>query len=257
MDTNSTYLVKELRKLGVEVEQIVTVKDDMDRIGSVALDLSARHDYVFSTGGVGATHDDVTMQALARAFNTDTVLDPGIMRVVEGYFGKKGGGKITEDQRNLARVPRGATLYWSQGRRGARSFPLVRLHNIFILPGIPHLVERKFQQNKSLWTQHERARFVLRRLFVDADEMSIIEDIHDTVAKFKAASVSIGSYPSTATWIAERQRLALEAGQDAPERPDDLCVVTFEARGHSADVDRALDHLRTSLHARGISTIAD
>ncbi len=78
-DTNSPFLARELRQLGVDLERILTIPDTIDTIAIEALMLSKAYDFVFSSGGIGPTHDDVTMDGIAKAFNLDIVLNQSMM----------------------------------------------------------------------------------------------------------------------------------------------------------------------------------
>src|SRR5918999_5307211 len=79
-DTNSSFLCVELRRLGVEVQKISTIQDDIDLIGQEVATFSKRFDFVFTTGGVGPTHDDVTIEGIAQGFGLNVVRHPDIER---------------------------------------------------------------------------------------------------------------------------------------------------------------------------------
>src|SRR4029453_8236763 len=85
-DANATYLCKELRALGVEVRRISVIPDEVDLIATEVRELSRAHDVVFTSGGVGPTHDDVTMEGVARALGTRVIRPPILVRLLEGYY---------------------------------------------------------------------------------------------------------------------------------------------------------------------------
>ncbi|ETN73905.1 molybdopterin binding domain protein, partial [Necator americanus] len=86
MDTNSHFIVKNLHELGVQVKKISTIGDSVEEISNEILHFSQRFDYVFTTGGVGPTHDDKTYIGLAKAFNDTLLRSPEIAAAIEKYF---------------------------------------------------------------------------------------------------------------------------------------------------------------------------
>src|SRR5437867_4499991 len=86
VDLNSSYLCKELRALGVEVVEICTIADDVERISAVTKDFSARFDHVFTSGGVGPTHDDVTILGIAQAFDQKVVRHPALVEILKRWY---------------------------------------------------------------------------------------------------------------------------------------------------------------------------
>src|SRR5512137_2487004 len=128
-DENSPYLVRELRGLGVDVRRIVTIPDEIRVIVEVVRDMARNHDLVFTTGGVGPTHDDVTIAAIAQAFNRRLVRHPLLEEALRRHYANG----ITAAQLRMAEVPEGSRLL------GAEDFhlPIVACENVFIFPGIP------------------------------------------------------------------------------------------------------------------------
>src|SRR6266849_8685272 len=126
-DANALYLCRELRRLGVDVGKITVIPDDVDVI---AAEVAAAHrawDVVFTSGGVGPTHDDVTIEGVARALGVAVVRDPRLVRVIEGFA--KGG--LNEARLKMAEVPEGADLIAGD----ELVFPAVVARNIYGLPG--------------------------------------------------------------------------------------------------------------------------
>ena len=87
-DINSPYLCKELRILGVEVKQIITIPDISEIIGKTVLDFSERYTWVFTSGGIGPTHDDITVASIAQGFGTKLFESPQIIKAIQNYHGK-------------------------------------------------------------------------------------------------------------------------------------------------------------------------
>lgn len=136
-DQNIVVLARTLRAAGVQLRRVVMVLDDMETIAAEVAALAASHDTVFTSGGVGPTHDDVTIAAVARAFGADVVRSPEIEAVLRGYYGDR----ITEGHLAMAKVPEGARLARSPGG----VWPAIIKENVWILPGVPQIFAMKMQ----------------------------------------------------------------------------------------------------------------
>ncbi len=182
VEENAAFLIKELRSLGVELRRIVVIPDDLDDIASTVLDLSNRFDHVFTSGGVGPTHDDVTMVAIAKAFGTEIVRVPELEQRVRAYWG----ANLSEPNLRVADVPRGAELVYGKDQ----TWPCVCMKNVYILPGVPPLFRRKFVDIRDRFRSEP---VTVARVYIDADEGAIADDLDAVVAAH--ATVKIGSYP--------------------------------------------------------------
>ena len=107
--------------------------DDSARIAEAVNALRGAYDYLFTTGGIGPTHDDITVDAIAAALGVPVVVHPKARAALEAYYAGRGG--VTEARLRMARVPEGAELIENR-MSGA---PGIRLGNIFILAGVPHI----------------------------------------------------------------------------------------------------------------------
>lgn len=182
VEQNAAYLVRRFRELGVRLVRVEFIPDDPAEIGATVVRVAAIADLVCTTGGVGPTHDDVTIEAIAAAYAVQTQHDPTLLALVERYFG----AETTHAHRRLALVPDGASLVGGAGP----PWPTILFRNIYILPGIPKLMAAKFEA-----LAH---RFVGRELFAGAVEVSGQEaDICDPLNAIVAAhpDAEIGSYP--------------------------------------------------------------
>ena len=181
-DTNSHFLCVELRCLGVEVQKISTIQDEIDLIGQEAAYFSKRFDFVFTTGGVGPTHDDVTIEGIAKGFSVPVVRHPEIERRMRQRLG----ADVNQARLRMANVPEGAVLLATD----ALFAPVVNIHNVYIFPGIPRILQERFHAIK------ERFRdtpFFLKNVFVRYGEGVIASALNDLVAKFP--HLLLGSYP--------------------------------------------------------------
>jgi molybdenum cofactor synthesis domain-containing protein len=132
-DRNVAQIALWLNLQGIRLAEVRVVGDEMERIGDALNALRAAYDYVFTTGGIGPTHDDITVDAIAAALGVDVVVHPQARAALEAYYEARGG--ITEARLRMARVPEGAELI-ENPMSGA---PGIRLGNIFILAGVPYI----------------------------------------------------------------------------------------------------------------------
>jgi len=181
-DTNSPYLCRELRNLGVEVERVVVIPDEIETIASEVKAMHAAFDFVFTSGGVGPTHDDLTLDGVARAFGRPLVLDESIVARMERAQGRP----PNESQKKMARIPADAVLIDS----GDLWLPVVVVENVYVLPGIPELLRRKFE---SIRGRFRGVPFLLKRVYVRQSESDIARDLHELLGEFP--ELMLGSYP--------------------------------------------------------------
>lgn len=132
-DRNVAQLASWLNVQGIRLVEVRVVGDDSDAIVEAVNALRVRHDYLFTTGGIGPTHDDITVDAIARALAVDVEIDPQARAMLSGYYETRGG--LTEARLRMARVPAGASLIENR-MSGA---PGIRHGNIFIMAGVPHI----------------------------------------------------------------------------------------------------------------------
>jgi molybdenum cofactor synthesis domain-containing protein len=132
-DKNISQVATWLNVQGIRLKEVRVVADDMDAIGEAVNGLRVRHDYLFTTGGIGPTHDDITVDAIAAALGVGVIVHPDARRVLEGYYETRGG--LTDARLRMARVPEGAELIPNR-YSGA---PGIRTGNIFIMAGVPHI----------------------------------------------------------------------------------------------------------------------
>ena len=181
-DTNSHFLCVELRRLGVEVQKISTIQDEIDLIGQEAAYFSKRFDFVFTTGGVGPTHDDVTIEGIAKGFSLPVVRHPEI----EHRMRQRLGGDVNQARLRMANVPQGAVLLATD----ALFAPVVNIHNVYIFPGIPRILQERFHAIKERFRD---APYFLKNVFVRYGEGVIASALNDLLAKFP--HLLLGSYP--------------------------------------------------------------
>jgi molybdenum cofactor synthesis domain-containing protein len=132
-DKNVSQIALWLNVQGIRLKEVRVVADDQDAIIEAVNTLRARNDYLFTTGGIGPTHDDITVDAIAAALGVDVVLHPVAQETLTRYYEQRGG--VTEARLRMARVPEGADLIPNR-MSGA---PGIKWGNIFIMAGVPHI----------------------------------------------------------------------------------------------------------------------
>lgn len=182
-DQNARLLIGELRELGVALRRIVIIPDDVEEVAASVRELSSRFDHVFTSGGVGPTHDDVTLAGVARAFDVNLVRRADLEAKLRTYFG----ADVDESRLRMADTPEGSELLAPEEMR----WPLLKVRNVFILPGVPELFHKKFMAIRERFRVapfFARAFYTLQEEFDIAAGLRAVADAHPQVA--------IGSYPS-------------------------------------------------------------
>jgi len=200
-DTNTHFLARELRSLGVSLERVAVIPDDIAQIASDVADCSRRFDVVFTSGGVGPTHDDITMEGVAAAFGRPMVEHAGLRRAIEDFVGKR----VNAAHLKMARVPEGCDLI-ADDQLG---FPTVVVENVYVLPGIPELFQAKIL---SLRDRFRARPYHLRQVLVRDNETRIAEFLNATLLAFP--ELLLGSYPKLSD-PDYRVRLTLESKDEA------------------------------------------
>ncbi len=133
-DRNIAQIASWLQVQGIRLSEVRVVPDVEDRIAGAVNALRTAHDYLFTTGGIGPTHDDITVDAVARALGLEVVVHPEARAILERYYADKPGG-LTDARLRMARAPQGAELIPNR-MSGA---PGIRIGNVFLMAGVPHI----------------------------------------------------------------------------------------------------------------------
>jgi len=181
-DANASYLCRELRQLGVDVRRICVVPDEVDAIAAEIAASSRDHEVAFTSGGVGPTHDDVTIEGAARAMGVEVVRHPELVALLRAHYGDA----LNEAHLKMAEVPAGAELIAA----GSLRFPVILVRNVYILPGVPEIFRRKFEAIRERFRDRP---FHLRSVFVSIGEGTLAAYLNDLLAEFPA--LMLGSYP--------------------------------------------------------------
>lgn len=182
-DANIPVLARELRRLGIELRRVVVCPDEIDVIAADVRRLKADHDLVFTSGGVGPTPDDVTLPAIAKAFDRPLCRSSVIEGLIRGYWGER----VTEGHLRMADVPEGAELLSNP----EVPWPTIILENVSVLPGVPEIFAVKLRVLRDRIGAD--TPFVSRAIYTRCDEGTIAELL--TTLGRDHPSIDIGSYP--------------------------------------------------------------
>ena len=181
-DANSFFLAGELRELGVDVKRISVIPDELEIIGKEAVLFSSMYDHVFTSGGVGPTHDDITMAGIAQGFSVELVENQEINDILSKRYNRSLNNALLK----MTKVPEGCCVEYNEEMR----FPIVSFRNIYIFPGIPEYIKNKFSSIKE---KFRSSAFFLNRLYLNCHESVIAEKLNVVVSEND--HVVFGSYP--------------------------------------------------------------
>jgi molybdenum cofactor synthesis domain-containing protein len=185
-DKNVAQVAIWLNEQGIRLAEVRIVPDDAERIGDAVNALRPVHDYVFTTGGIGPTHDDITVDAIAAAFGVPVIVHPDARRILEDYYRDRPGG-LTDARLRMARAPEGAELIPNPSS-GA---PGVRMENVYIMAGVPSITASMLQ---ALTGKLEGGRPVVSvTIGARVAESEVAEILRET--EDANPGVAIGSYP--------------------------------------------------------------
>ena len=185
-DKNVAQVATWLNDQGIRLVEVRIVPDDIGRIADNVNALRAAHDYLFTTGGIGPTHDDITVDAMAEAFRVPVIVHPDARKILEDYYRDRPGG-LTEARLRMARVPEGAELIVN----AASGAPGVRMGNVYILAGVPYIAAAMLE---ALTGKLQGGQPVVS---VTVGARAPESDVADLLRETEAANpgVTIGSYP--------------------------------------------------------------
>lgn len=180
-DQNTPTLLAGLNAAGIRIGEVAVLPDVVERIAVVIRDFAQRFDLVVTTGGVGPTHDDCTWQAVARALDRPLVQHEDLIARIE----ERQGMAMTPEQKRLAQLPVGTQLVGTDSR-----WPLLRVANVIVLPGVPSMVASRIERLAELYGCQ---RPHLATACFSVDEWVSVPAIDAVVAEF--GDLEIGSYP--------------------------------------------------------------
>jgi len=183
-DTNVSFLAKWLNDLGVRVGEVRIIEDKEELIINTIKEVKNNFKYVFTTGGIGPTHDDITSNSIAKAFNLTYGYHKEAYDILEKYYKP---GEFNKGRKKMAKIPDRAELIYNPSS-GAPGF-IVK--NVFCLPGVPSILKSMVKgiENKIIGGK----KILSKTISVNTVESEIAKSLEDVQNKFK--DIEIGSYP--------------------------------------------------------------
>jgi molybdenum cofactor synthesis domain-containing protein len=185
-DINIQFIAERLAGRGIKLTEIRVVRDEEAAIVKAARELSREYDYVFSTGGIGPTHDDITAECIARAFNTTLEINAEAKRRMEEFYAAKG-TVMNEGRLRMARIPAGATLI----DNSISAAPGFKVGNVYVMAGVPKIMQVMFLSIEQ--TLAQGAPMLSNTVSCSLREGDIAIEMEDIQKQFP--DVEIGSYP--------------------------------------------------------------
>jgi molybdenum cofactor synthesis domain-containing protein len=182
-EKNLIELSRLVRRLGIKLVRAVLISDEIAIIRREVEELSRTTDVVFTSGGVGPTHDDVTIEAVAQAFGVDTMVEPRLAALLRRSYGDR----LTEAHLRMALVPRGAELVSADDAH----WPVTLMRNVFVLPGVPEIFRMKLESVRVHLEGFDP--FVSQAAFLSLEEVDIKATLDGVVGRHP--DVEVGSYP--------------------------------------------------------------
>ncbi|MBT4921736.1 MAG: competence/damage-inducible protein A [Rickettsiales bacterium] len=183
-DKNINFLTTKLTEIGVNVKEVAIIEDDEKKIIETVHRLKDNYDYIFTSGGIGPTHDDITSASIAKALGVKLISDPRAVKILEDHYS---GQELNEARLKMAIIPEGATLL----NNPVSSAPGFKIQNIFVYAGVPVIMQAMLEASMEYLEGGSKKLSRTVEIFltesVIATEMSRIQD------KYK--DIEIGSYP--------------------------------------------------------------
>ena len=186
LDTNKHYLCKELTSNGIDVIEARVIKDNENTIIKVVNEVRKKYNYIFTTGGIGPTHDDVTANAIAKAFKKKLVKNKKALEILKLYYSSTEKG-LNQARMKMAFIPQSAELLYNPITKAAG----FRLKNVYVMAGIPQIMEAMFK--RIIKKIKKGTPDISKTILIKLPESNIAKGLLNIQKKFK--EVEIGSYP--------------------------------------------------------------
>ncbi len=187
-DKNLNFLAKNLTEIGISLREVRVVPDVEEEIVTAIKAVRRKFDYVFTSGGIGPTHDDITSLAIAKAFNDELVQNQEATEILEKYYGLE---NLNEARLKMAFVPRTARLLSNP----VSSAPGFRIDNVFVMAGVPKIFQAMFAEATKELIGGKKIR--AKEIKISLTESAIAKDLESLQKKYP--QVAMGSYPLEGT----------------------------------------------------------
>ncbi|WP_417689983.1 competence/damage-inducible protein A [Roseibium sp.] len=185
-DKNIGFLAEYLTAVGIDLREVRVVPDITERIVEAVNELRARYTYVFTSGGIGPTHDDITADSIAAAFGVSVDVDPRAKAILEAHYPP---GQLTPARLRMARIPAGAELIENPVSKA----PGFTIGNVHVMAGVPSIMQAMV--DAVVPTLKTGRKMLSTHIDADVPESRLAERIGEIQKEFPATL--IGSYPRT------------------------------------------------------------
>ena len=183
-DSNSNFIAKNLLKNGIKLEEVIVIKDNKNTIIDRVINYSDKYSYVFTTGGIGPTHDDITAISIAEAFGLKFEINQDAYNILNNYYPK---GEFNNSRQRMAMMPIGSELILNP----MTAAPGFKIKNVYVLPGVPEIMQIMFiELIKRLKKGKPKLVKTINTNLYESKIAIFLKEIQD---KYKDSS--IGSYP--------------------------------------------------------------
>ena len=183
-DKNLSYLANWLNEIGIQLAEVRVIRDEEEIVVETVNHLRSTYDYVFTTGGIGPTHDDITSLCIAKAFGVELEINSGALGILKEYYKD---GELTDARMKMTKMPVGSELIENPVSRA----PGFKMDNVFVLAGIPSIMQGMFEGARKHLTVGEVVKS--KSIDVFTPESNVADALTDLQNKY--SEVEIGSYP--------------------------------------------------------------
>ncbi len=185
-DQNVAFITKWLNnKLGISTEEVRIIQDKEKIIIKNVKELSKKYKFLFTTGGIGPTHDDITASSISKAFNVKYEFHKEAFSILENYYGKN---NFNDGRKKMAKMPRGSSLIYNP----SSAAPGFKIKNVLCFPGVPSILNSMIDNSKKYLIKG--AKTYSKTINLITVESNISKEIRNIQTKWKK-TVEIGSYP--------------------------------------------------------------
>ena len=183
-DKNLSYLANWLNEIGIQLAEVRVIRDEEEIVVETVNYLRSTYDYVFTTGGIGPTHDDITSLCIAKAFGVELEINSGALGILKEYYKD---GELTDARMKMTKMPVGSELIENPVSRA----PGFKMDNVFVLAGIPSIMQGMLEGARKHLTVGEVVKS--KSIDVFTPESNVADVLTDLQNKY--SEVEIGSYP--------------------------------------------------------------
>lgn len=229
-DTNTSFIAEKLTAKGVRLQEVRVIPDIEKTIVDTVNEMRKKHDYVFTTGGIGPTHDDITAESIAKAFDIGIDVNDEAFRLLEEYYGIE---ELTAPRAKMARIPDGATLIPNP----VSAAPGFRVDNVFVFAGVPRIMQAMMEH---ILGDLEGGDPVLScSISCSLPESEMAEDVGELQNKYN--NIEIGSYPHFRAGLLGLSIVLRSVDKDTLKNASEELVNIIKDRGEEPLVSMQFD----------------